>query len=179
MSVIVPEVIGAPTPQGVVIIQANNRPVNIDEKDHWAVPAHTPVFAQDNDGPTDRAGVVNVTAHQDSVPTGEKVVGVSLDGVYDTEIQKSHMHCEGANRFSMAVAGVVTLASTPSDNNKFVYGDPVYIKDVAQVERLHSTKFKGALQYDPSKSGDRPSVGTFVCPVGPEGGMRVLTNFDL
>lgn len=204
---VVPEVIGAPTPSGVVIVQANNCPTdvinssgNVDSvvvdgnrknKDAWFIPAHTPVFGSKHNGsPVDRDGVVNVTAFAGEyagyagvpqVPTslksGDKILGVSVDGLYDVEQQKAHMRSSGANRFSMAVAGLVTVASHPDDNNKFAYGDRVYVDAGAKVERLHDTSFVGLLRYTPRKTD--LSLGTFVNPVGPEGGMRVLLNFYL
>ena len=201
---VVPEVIGAPTPSGVVIVQANNCPTDVivkgggvdtaavdgnrKNKDAWFIPAHTPVFGSNHNGsPVDRDGVVNVTAFAgeyagvdqspDFTTPGNKILGVSVDGLYDVEQQKAHMRSSGANRFSMAVAGLVTVASHPDDNNKFVYGDRVYVEDGAKVERLHDTSFVGLLRYTKSKVG--PSLGTFVNPVGPEGGMRVLLNFYL
>lgn len=200
-STIVPEVIGPPSPQGVVVLQANNCPHNIDadhakQKDAWYVPAHCPVFATEdaNGNATDRDGVFHVgadcrgLAHRrlaagEIIP--EKIVGISIDGLYDVEMQRAHMRSEGANRFSIAVAGLVTVASSPEDNAKFVYGDRVYVENSAKVERLTETQFLGALTFSPIKNptrnpaNDRPSVGTFVGPVGPEGGFRCLLNFDL
>ena len=181
-----PEVIGPPSPQGVVVLQANNCPHNIDadhakQKDAWYVPAHCPVFAtQDANGnATDRDGVFHVgadcrgLAHRaaaagEIIP--EKIVGISIDGLYDVEMQRAHMRSEGANRFSIAVAGLVTVASSPEDNAKFVYGDRVYVENSAKVVRLTETQFLGALTFSPTKSipmANRPSVGTLLDQSGP------------
>lgn len=211
MADIVPEVIGPPSLQGAVVVQANNCPTDIldsegnpigagtldgnrKNKDAWFIPAHTPVFGSFNDGnPVDRDGVVNVTAfvgkhdNNSQVPkelmgNAQKILGISIDGVYDVEQQKAHMRSAGANRFSMAVAGLVTVASHPTDNNSFVYGDRVYVdwelSRRSPIERLHDTSFRGLSRYT-TDSGKGPSIGTFVGPVGPEGGMRVLLNFFL
>ena len=203
MAAIVPEVIGPPSPQGVVVLQANNCPhtpaTRAKQKDAWYVPAHCPVFATADarGNATDRDGVFHVSAdctdvrNNDSIRIADdsdvpkKLVGISIDGLYDVEMQRAHMRSEGANRFSIAVAGLVTVASSPEDNAKFVYGDRVYVEAAAKVERLTETNFLGALTFSPIKNptldaaNDRPSVGTFVGPVGPEGGFRCLLNFDL
>ena len=175
MAAPVPEVIGAPSPQGVIIAQGNNRPVDTDEKDSWYIPAHTPLFLSSND--KDRDGVCYVTADARTVGPSDKVVGVSIDGLYDAKMQRDQQGSIGANRLSFAVGGLVTVASHPDDNKKFIYGDPVYIERRAKVERLQDTDFQGALRYDTARTG--VSLGTFVAPVGPEGGMKVMLNFDL
>ena len=176
MAAPVPEVIGAPSPQGVIIAQGNNRPVDPEDKDSWYIPAHTPLFLSST--AKDRDGVCYVTADYRTVRDADKVVGVSIDGLYDAKMQRDQQGSIGANRLSFAVGGLVTVASHRDDNKKFIYGDPVYIEDRAKVERLQDTDFKGALRYD-TVSGGTGSLGTFVAPVGPEGGMKVMLNFDL
>ncbi len=170
----VPEVIGAPSPQGVIIAQGNNRPVVPEDKDSWYIPAHTPLFLSST--AKDRDGVCYVTADYRTVATGSKVVGVSIDGLYDAKMQRDQQESIGANRLSFAVGGLVTVASHRNDNKKFIYGDPVYIDDRAKVERLQDTAFEGALRYD---TAGTVSIGTFVAPVGPEGGAKIMLNFDL
>lgn len=177
MAASVPEVIGAPSPQGVIIAQGNNRPgPRGGDKDSWYIPAHTPLFLSSSD--KDRDGVCYVTADYRTVGPTDKVVGVSIDGLYDAKMQRDQQGSIGANRLSFAVGGLVTVASLPEDNKKFIYGDPVYIQLPAKVERLQDTGFKGALRYDTVSKGNG-SIGTFVAPVGPEGGMKVMLNFDL
>lgn len=176
----VPEVIGAPSPQGVIIAQGNNRPRITkpdDRKDNdaWYIPAHTPLFLSSTD--KDRDGVCYVTADTKTFDKFPKVVGVSIDGLYDAKMQRDQQGSIGANRLSFAVGGLVTVASHPDDNKDFIYGDPVYIAYGAQVERLQDTGFLGALRYTKGDTG--VSIGTFVAPVGPEGGMKVMLNFDL
>ena len=165
MAHIVPEVIGAPSPQGVVLVSVNNRP-NADpkDKDSWYVPAHTPVF-EPNRNTKDMYGVAFVTAYK---PANDlKVAGVSVDGVYDVENQKGNSGAEGINRFSIAVGGVVTVACTQSDANQFAYGDVVYVnrRNDCQVERLQDTSFEGAMKFTNAVVTNR-SLGTFVGPVG-------------
>lgn len=179
---VVPEVIGAPSPQGVIIAQGNNRPGDGGDNDSWCIPAHTPLFLS-RDG-TDRDGVCFVTADTRTLPNeNAKVVGVSIDGLYDGKSQRDQQESIGANRLSFAVGGLVTLASHPDNNRLFIYGDPVYIDRsnnpplMVKVERLQDTRLECALMY--TKTGPGESVGTFVAPVGPEGGMKVMTNFDL
>ena len=182
MASAVPEVIGAPSPQGVVVAAANNFPrAGLDAKrDHWYIPAHCPLFRSRTDN--DRYGVGYVTAHTPdrglAVAGGNKVIGISMDGVYDAENQRSNATVEGVTRLSMAVAGLVTLASTHANNMQFAYGDVVRVspRDVA-VERLQDTDFRGPLMY--TKAAGNPSVGTFVGAVGPEGGFRCMLNFNL
>lgn len=174
----VPEVIGAPSPQGVIIAQGNNRPGTQPpggDKDSWYIPAHTPLFLSSTD--KDRDGVCYVTADARTVNPTDKVVGVSIDGLYDAKMQRDQQGSIGANRLSFAVGGLVTVASHPDDNKDFIYGDPVYIEESAKVERLQDTKFECALRYTKDNTG--VSLGTFVAPVGPEGGMKVMLNFDL
>lgn len=177
MAAPVPEVIGAPSPQGVIIAQGNNRPgPRGGDNDAWYIPAHTPLFLSSTD--KDRDGVCYVTADTRLFPELPKVVGVSLDGLYDAKAQRDQQGSIGANRLSFAVGGLVTVASHPDDNKDFIYGDPVYIAlQNAPVERLQDTKFEGALRYTKDKT--YASLGTFVAPVGPEGGMKVMLNFDL
>ena len=176
MAAPVPEVIGAPSPQGVIIAQGNNRPgPSGGDKDSWYIPAHTPLFLSSTD--KDRDGVCYVTADARTVGPSDKVVGVSIDGLYDAKMQRDQQGSIGANRLSFAVGGLVTVASHPDDNKDFIYGDPVYIAYGAQVERLQDTGFLGALRYTKGDTG--VSLGTFVAPVGPEGGMKVMLNFDL
>ena len=170
----VPEVIGAPSPQGVIIAPGNTRPVETDDKDSWYIPAHTPLFLSSND--KDRDGVCYVTADVRTIHPGDKVVGVSIDGLYDAKMQRDQQGSIGANRLSFAVGGLVAVASHRDDNKKFIYGDPVYIEDSAYVERLQDTEFQAALRYH---TAGNVSIGTFVAPVGPEGGMKVMLNFDL
>ncbi len=170
----VPEVIGAPSPQGVIIAQGNNRPVDPIVKDSWYIPAHTPLFLSST--AKDRDGVCYVTADYSTVATGAKVVGVSIDGLYDAKMQRDQQESIGANRLSFAVGGLVTVASHREDNKKFIYGDPVFINEGAKVERLQDTDFEGALRYD---TAGTVSIGTFVAPVGPEGGAKIMLNFDL
>ena len=178
MAAPVPEVIGAPSPQGVIIAQGNNRPgPSGGDKDSWYIPAHTPLFLSSTD--KDRDGVCYVTADARTVGPSDKVVGVSIDGLYDAKMQRDQQGSIGANRLSFAVGGLVTVASHPDDNKKFIYGDPVYIDFSvnAKVERLQDCDFIGALNFTPNRTN--VSLGTFVAPVGPEGGMKVMLNFDL
>jgi hypothetical protein len=178
MAAPVPEVIGAPSPQGVIIAQGNNRPgpqFNGGDNDSWYIPAHTPLFLSST--AKDRDGVCFVTADYRTVSRDDKVVGVSIDGLYDAKMQRDQQGSIGANRLSFAVGGLVTVASHRDDNKKFIYGDPVYIESTSKVERLQDTGFAGALRYDTVNRG--VSLGTFVGPVGPEGGMKVMLNFDL
>ena len=164
MAAPVPEVIGAPSPQGVIIAQGNNRPVDTDEKDSWYIPAHTPLFLSSTD--KDRDGVCYVTADYRTVGRDtDKVVGVSLDGLYDAKMQRDQQGSIGANRLSFAVGGLVTVANHPDDNKKFIYGDPVYIERRCKVERLQDTDFQGALRYDTASRGNG-SIGTFVAACG-------------
>ena len=174
--ILVPEVIGAPSPQGVIIAQGNNRPVDTKDKDSWYIPAHTPLFLSSTD--KDRDGVCYVTADTRFFEEAEKVVGVSIDGLYDAKMQRDQQGSIGANRLSFAVGGLVTVASLPEDNKKFIYGDPVYFQLSAKVERLQDTAFTGALRYDKVSRGSG-SLGTFVAPVGPEGGAKIMLNFEL
>ncbi len=94
MTTLVPEVIGSPSPQGVVVVAGNNLPPSgVKKKDAWYVPAHCPLFSQaGSNTELDRYGVPYVTAFVD--PTANmndpfassgdgisgKVVGVSIDG---------------------------------------------------------------------------------------------------
>ena len=189
---LVPEVVGAPTIQGAVIAIVNNRPKGSPEdrpnpggvkapKDSWYIPSHCPVFQSQADA--DRHGVRYVTA-DGPVPArlgpvwARKVAGVSLDGQYNVEQLRANAGVEGQTQLSIAVGGLATVMSTPEDNNKFTYGDVVRITGAAPVERLLETAFQGPLRYD-LVPADAPSLGTFVGPVGPEGGMRVMLNFDL
>lgn len=171
----VPEVIGAPSPQGVIIAQGNNRPGTGGDNDSWYIPAHTPLFLSST--AKDRDGVCYVTADARTVDPTDKMVGVSIDGLYDAKMQRDQQGSIGANRLSFAVGGLVTVASHPDDNKDFIYGDPVYIEEGAKVERLQDTNFVGALRYTTDRTD--VSLGTFVAPVGPEGGMKVMLNFDL
>ena len=84
---LVPEVVGAPSPQGVVIVPANNLPPDDTRhnRDAWYVPAHVPLFLNndparaDRHGVADQYGVANVTA---MAPKNiGRVVGVSIDGI--------------------------------------------------------------------------------------------------
>jgi len=176
MAAPVPEVIGAPSPQGVIIAQGNNRPGTGGDNDSWYIPAHTPLFLSST--AKDRDGVCYVTADTRFFTALPKVAGVSIDGLYDAKMQRDQQESIGANRLSFAVGGLVTVASHRNDNKKFIYGDPVYIAlQNASVERLQDTKFEGALRYTDANTG--VSLGTFVAPVGPEGGMKVMLNFDL
>lgn len=187
---LVPEVVGAPTIQGAVIAIVNNRPNGSPDdrpdpggvkapKDKWYIPSHCPVF-QSQEG-ADRHGVRYVTAHAPRFggPVwARKVAGVSLDGQYNVEQLRANAGVEGQTQLSIAVGGLATVMSTPEDNNKFTYGDVVRITGVAPVERLLETAFQGPLSYN-LVPANAPSLGTFVGPVGPEGGMRVMLNFDL
>lgn len=184
----VPEVIGAPSPQGVVVAAANNLPNNDikAKRDEWYIPAHCPLFRSTD--VNDKYGVGYVTAHEPrrggSLRVGSKVVGISMDGVYDVENQRSNATVEGVTRLSMAVAGLVTLASTADNAAEFSYGDIVRVSPVnVAVERLQDTDFRGPLRYTTDEEDadeDRlPSVGTFVSAIGPEGGFRCMLNFNL
>ena len=190
----VPEVIGAPSPQGVVVAAANNLPRNGigAKRDEWYIPAHCPLFQTETpqNEPTtpDKYGVGYVTAHNTRVGVVGylgKVVGISMDGVYDVENQRSNATTEGVTRLSMAVAGLVTLASTADNAAEFSYGDIVRVAPVnVAVERLQDTDFRGPLMYtnkeETDNDGDKlPSVGTFVSAIGPEGGFRCMLNFNL
>ena len=187
----VPEVIGAPSPVGAVVVTCNNRPEGKAEnqlgvrapKDRWYIPSHCPVF-QSQESP-DRHGIRYVTAFQPQSVSGvelwnQKVAGVSIDGQYNVEQLRANAGCEGQTQLSIAVGGMVSLASSDADNKKFKYGDIVRVVtgSFAKVERLYDTDFEGPLRYDLIPE-TMPSVGTFVRPVGPEGGMVVMLNFDL
>jgi len=188
----VPEVIGAPSPVGAVIVTVNNRPEGRAEtqggvrapKDRWYIPSHCPVF-QSQENP-DRHGIRYVTAFKPQSVSREqvwnqKVAGVSIDGQYNVEQLRANAGCEGQTQLSIAVGGMVSLASSDADNKKFKYGDIVRVdtRSFAKVERLYDTEFEGPLKYDLGND-TLPSVGTFVRPIGGvEGGMVVMLNFDL
>lgn len=183
---IVPEVVGAPSIQGGIIIQANNRPENASDKDSWYVPAHCPVFF-DKTQPME--SVLDVTAKVFDLHRS-KIAGVSIDGLYDAEHQRTHQGIEGVNRFAMAIGGLVTVAARPENARQFKYGDPVYVLPYeCKVERLIDTNFVCRLSYTNdestiSKTGSTsPSdflLGTFVERLDESsGGMRVMLNLGV
>lgn len=190
---VVPEVIGAPSIQGAVVVHAQCDPVHIMQPNEalrvfssdgigstvYTIPAHCPVFSRKeiDEPPSD---IIKVSAMMDINPSRPKqydtrVAGVSIDGLYNG-IQQADGN-EGANRFAMAISGLVTLAALPENVAQFEYGDEVFVDPNKECvpAMLQNTLFAGLMYYN--LSGDAEDrLGTFVCPVDSEGGMRVMLN---
>jgi hypothetical protein len=185
---VVPEVVGAPSVQGAVVVHAQCDPGHVLESMEqrkgfsaagfgstvYTIPAHCPVFSkmQSFEEPCD---VIKVTAIFPTDKKNKRVAGVSIDGLYNG-IQQANGN-EGANRFAMAISGLVTLAARPDNVEDFEYGDEVFVDPDKECvpALLQDTMFTGRMHY--TRTGDSVyRLGTFVCPVDSEGGMRVMLN---
>ena len=193
----IPEVIGAPSAQGAILVHAQCSPFEVfpeDEEDEMAhigkmsalasvaytVPAHCPVFCR-YEHIVAHGDVVKVCAMIESEklkPDSFRVAGVSIDGLYNGVQQVSGN--EGANRFAMAISGLVTLAARHDEVKNFSYGDAIYVHPLKKCvpELLQDTFFSGRMSYTNNESESEPQfrLGTFVCPVDADGGMRVMLD---
>lgn len=174
---IIPEVVGAPTIQGGILVHARNVPPAKEQRkvDSWYVPAHCPVFLTDE---ARSIGVNDNVVDVSALAIGSwdhGVAGVSIDGLYDAQMQRDHFGSDGIGRFSMAIGGLVTVAAHPETAMKFNYGDKVYVTSKpCTVDRLQDTSFKCHMDY--ANFGEPEHLlGTFVAPVDAYcGGMRVM-----
>jgi len=174
---IIPEVVGAPTIQGGILVHARNVPPADEQRkvDSWYVPAHCPVFLTHETRPI---GVNDNVVDVSALAVGSwdhGVAGVSIDGLYDAQMQRDHFGSDGIGRFSMAIGGLVTVAAHPETAMKFNYGDKVYVTSTpCTVDRLQDTSFKCHMDYA-KYGGPKHLLGTFVAPVDAYcGGMRVM-----
>lgn len=175
---VVPEIVGAPSLQGGIIVHARNVPPSSkqNQTDAWYIPSHCPVFLSRKNQIGAIDSVVDVTA--DPAAHSNGLAGVSIDGLYDAVQQRNHFGSEGIGRFSIAVGGLCSLAAAHEDVELFGYGDLVYVKDTAtKIDPLTDTVFECCCRYE--KTGQpHHLLGTFVSPVDSNGGMRVMLSIS-
>jgi hypothetical protein len=175
---VVPEIVGAPSLQGGIIVHARNVPPSSKQSqtDNWYVPSHCPVFLSKENQIGAIDSVVDVTA--DPAAHSNGLAGVSIDGLYDAVQQRNHFGSEGIGRFSIAVGGLCSVAAHPKDVELFGYGDLVYVKDTAtKIDPLTDTGFKCCCRYGTTGEAHH-LLGTFVSPVDSNGGMRVMLSIS-